>query len=229
MILCGNCHRPYVCQTYNAGINRRINEAKIYRHRKKAGHCSNRQIRAPELEQQVWEVIVELLRSPDQLREGYEASLEQQKSTRSHQISLLQNMRMRLAKLDDSKDALNAAYVDPDIQLTKHEYIKQNSRIDDEMQHLVENIESVERELASIPTPAELETLEAFAAEINRKLDMVEPTEEEKHKILELLHVKVIAELDGEIRLEGWFSSPEASDEEVRGAVTSEGLLDQGW
>ena len=44
-------------------------------------------------------------------------------------------------------------------------------------------IENVENELATIPTASELETLRAFAAEINRKLNIVDPTPDEKRKI----------------------------------------------
>lgn len=174
------------------------------------------------------------MRDPKQLREGYEASLEQQKTTRARQMSHLTNLRKKLIKLDRSRETLNSAYIDPDIRLTKSEYISQKNRLDTEIEHLHDEIDIVEKALADVPTPAELETLEAFAAEINERLDTINPSKEEKRKIIELLHVKVILELDGELKLEGWFLPLEYSvsyDEELSEGdgsnVTDNGLLGQ--
>jgi len=76
--------------------------------------------------------------------------------------------------------------------------------------------------------------LEAFATEINRKLDIVDPTPQEKRTIFELLHLKVIIGIDGELGLQGWFeplddfSSTEGEMQlEGEKAVANIGLLDR--
>ena len=116
MVLCENCGRPYICQTYRTGKQGRVTELQTYRHRKKAGHCLNREFPAHRIESLVWQAVVSLLRDPEQLIKGYEELLEQQKVTRSRQINHLETLRKKLAKLEQSRDKLNTIYLDEDIK-----------------------------------------------------------------------------------------------------------------
>ena len=71
---------------------------------------------------------------------------------------------------------------------------------------------------SSSPTKADLVTLEEMAAKIvdtwGEDLDIPDL---DKHKILEMLNVKVLLSPNGEITLEGWF------------APESDGLLSTTW
>ena len=68
----------------------------------------------------------------------------------------------------------------------------------------------MEEELASIPTPAELETLEAFAAAIREIIsDKDVLSSRLKREVLEMLHVKVMMDKRARLfRIEGWFGPP---------------------
>ena len=208
LIVCGYCGRSYVAQTYRKG-KRRKTELQTYRHRKRLGHCLNREIPAKRIEPSVWGEIVSILKDPGRLRRGYEESLEQQKVAQSRKLAHLETTGKRIVKLERSRQNLNTAYIDPEIPLSKPEYIAQKTKIDRELKSLAEEIAAIEKDLGTVPSPSELETLEAFAATINQKLDFVDPPPEEKRKILELLHVRVIIDQAGNSRLEGWFSLEE--------------------
>ena len=62
LIICDDCERPYITQTYNIGKQRRINESQLYRHRTTHGHCSNKSILAKVIEPMVWDEIIQLLK-----------------------------------------------------------------------------------------------------------------------------------------------------------------------
>jgi site-specific DNA recombinase len=218
MVFCEECGRPYVTQTYNIGKQRRTTEAQIYRHRKDKGHCVNRSLRAEQLETVVWKEIIVLLQDPLRLRKGYEESLEQQKLSHARQRSHLETLNKRRIKLEQSRQNLNAAYIDPDITMSKAEYVEQKQRIDDELKSIEAEVADIQKDLAYIPSPAELETLEAFSAEVCERLELVEMRSEDKRKIFELLHVKVFVSESGMVRIDGWFNAHE-----------SDGLSDRQW
>jgi hypothetical protein len=62
----------------------------------------------------------------------------------------------------------------------------------------------------SIPTPADLKTLEAFAATVRDVMTDSEcMTPQEKRKVLKMLRVRVMmSKQSEEIRIEGWFGPP---------------------
>jgi site-specific DNA recombinase len=208
MIFCGTCGRPYVSQTQLAGKQRRKNEAQAYRHRKRAGHCSNHWISARLLEPVVWSEVVKILLDPEQLRRGYKDSLEEQAKQTKRQRAHLETLGRQLVSLEQKRYNLTTAYVDPDIQLTKQEYIEQKVLIDTEHEALQRKIARIEDQLARVPTPASLETLDKFASEIRRRLkheDAVTP--QMKRKILDQLHVKITINPDRSFRIDGWFGA----------------------
>ena len=206
IVICEECNRPYISQTQKAGSHRRKNEAQSYRHRVTKGHCCNKQISARILEPMVWNEIVKVILDPVSLRDGYLASIKEQEATRERQLAHIEGLRKELIKLDKERQNLNKAYIDPDITLTKAEYIEQKNRIDDTLGYLSNEIEEIEKGLANIPTPQGLETLEVFTSEIRGKIENTDPTPEQKRKLLDMLHAKVIISLDGRTRVDGWFN-----------------------
>ncbi len=100
-----------------------------------------------------------------------------------------------------------AAYIDPDIAMSKKDYLKQNVMIEDEIKAVNTKIEKAHAELVTAPTSVELETFERFTAEIRKRLKAnEEPTPEQKRALFDILHLKVYIKPDGEVRLDGWFS-----------------------
>lgn len=206
MVFCAACERPFVSQTAVAGRNRRKNDAQSYRHRAKEGHCINRQVSARVIEPIIWDIVKELLMDPVRLSKGYGESLEQQEAAKSRQIAHYETLQRKLKKFDQERSNLNNAYLDPDIGLTKAEYLEQKKRISDEISDLKGKIEQVENDLSRIPKPEALKSLEVFAEKIRKRLlSEKEPRPEDKRKIYEMLHIKVFIGLDWRIEIKGWF------------------------
>jgi len=206
MVFCAECGRPYVTQTRKAGKRRRLNDAPSYRHRVKEGHCINRQISGRLLEPVVWGEIKRILLDPDSLRQGYEESLAQQEAAHARRQVHLESLRRGVVKIEQKRQNLNAAYIDPEIGMLKADYVAQKVQLNKELEDILKEIEAVEDELSDLPTLAELETLEAFSAEIADSLGNGDLAPEEKRKILQMLHVKVLVGIDGSMRLDGWFN-----------------------
>ena len=208
MVFCPDCGRVYTSQTQPAGKHRRKNDAPSYRHRAKEGHCRNRMISARKVDPIVWDRIVEVLLKPDNLREGYEESFELQQATTKRYGRSLQTLKRSRVKLDQKRKNLMDVYLDPDIQMTKPEFLHQQAAIDNELGTLEREIKSIEEDLAEVEIPPEYETIEAFADEIRDQLEGEdELTPREKRKILELLNIRVYIPEDGNLWLEGWFQS----------------------
>jgi len=206
MVFCSDCERPYFTQAKRAGVNRLAKDALSYRHRVKESHCINRMISARKLEPLVWEEITHILLDPERLRTGYEASIEQQEATLSRHRILLESLQCGTQKLEQQKKNLTELYIDPDINLTKTEYLEQKHRIEDEITSNILETERLQKELASVPTPTDLETIEKFASRVRVILEgNYNPTPEEMRKILELLHVKVWIGINGEVKVSGGF------------------------
>ena len=225
MVRCSECDRPYITQTAlpqkkpsRGGRIHRTHPYQSYRHRKNQGHCMNRQISATKLGDIVWEKTLRILLHPESLREGYEQSLEQQESAVAKKNTLVQVLEKALIKNKQKNQNLNMAYLDPDINMSKYEYLEQKELIETESRNIQEQLQTTHYEIKNLPRPAEIETLEVFAKEIVEGLlaedDDVSP--ERKRKILKMLHIKVILFPDGNVQLDGWFNPPE-----------TKGLLDQ--
>jgi hypothetical protein len=213
MVFCEQCDRPYLTQTAKAGKNRRINDAPNYRHRVKEGHCTNHTVSARLLEPKVWAEVSSILLNPDRLRKGYYDSLEQQEYARRRQTAHLETLRKGIIKLEKERQKLTALYLDPDMNMTKIEYLEQKTRIDDQIKATIKEIEEKEAELASVPTQADLETLEIFASKIRvRLVDNYIPPPLEQRQLFELLHIKVFLGLDGTIRVDGWYNDNDMSE-----------------
>ncbi len=207
-VFCSECERSFTTQAAAAGKNRRITEAQSYRHRAKEGHCSNRQVSARILEPMVWDKIKTVLLDPQTLRDGYSASLEQEEAAKIRIQAHYETLQRNQKKLQQERANLNNAYLDPDIGMTKIEYIEQKNRINDSINELNQKIEQAEKDLAKIPIPETLETIEAFADKIRMRLATNrELSREEIRQILDMLHVRVFVDREGKLKsVQGWFS-----------------------
>jgi site-specific DNA recombinase len=207
MVKCALCEQAYFVQTQKAGKNGRTNDAQSYRHRVSHGHCCNHQVSARILEPIVWDEIAELLMEPERLREGYEDSLAQQTDSTHRLEEHLETLHRRAKSLEEMRRNLTAAYVDPDVKMTKTEYLEQKEQVDREVAELTSETDRVKKELAAVPVPADLETLEAFASTIRELIVNEEGiTPQQKRQILEMLHVRVLIDSQaGELKIEGWF------------------------
>ena len=207
MIFCEECGKAYYCETTPAGKHRRKNNAPFYRHRKKHGHCLNRMVSARKLDPKVWNKIVCLLLHPESLKEGYEQALEQERVAQTRQREILEKLYLELDKLQKTLQNLTDAYADPDIDMSKSEFIAHRVKIDNEKNGLGERVREIEAELSNLPTPEEFESLEQFAIEVKERLtsDHWQPSLRNKRQILELLHVRVILDRNGDGRIVGWF------------------------
>jgi site-specific DNA recombinase len=207
LIACDECRKAYYSQTRKAGKHRRKNDAQEYRHRLRNGHCLNRTISAGKIETAVWEKITQLLLDPASLQEGYNQALEKEKAAHARQRALLDQIYQRVDKLELIKRNLTKAYTDPDIGLTKAEYIEQREDADRELIQAKDEISKLEGELSNLPTPEEFASLERFAGKVRERItsDDWKPTKKNKRRVLEMLHAKVLISKEGTARVTGWF------------------------
>ena len=219
MVICNECERPYVSQTdipdtspSSDGRIHRKTEAQSYRHRIIAGHCRNHQISANLLEKIVWDKVLGILMDPDALVEGYQQALEQQMVVYKKKRALIDTLERNLHKNKAKKQKLNAAYLDPDIEMSKHEFLEQKSALDDEAKIIEDDLATKRREIDNIPLPADIETLKEFALGIVRGIEPVEKlTRQRKREILKVMHVTARICLNGDVKLDGWFNPKEES------------------
>jgi len=211
LVRCSECKHSYSAQT--SVHNRQSPNPSVmrcYRHRMASGHCMNKQIAVRVLDKVVWDKVLSILLNPAALEEGYEQSIEQQELSMARKIAQVETLERALLKIKHRRQNLSNAYLDPDIQMPKIEYLDQKSRMDEEANSIEENLINLRQELATIPQPAELEMLKQFAAQIAEGLLPVEDlTLERKREILNLMHIKVLLHPDREVDLDGWFNIPE--------------------
>lgn len=212
MIVCTHCGRPFFGQTNPADSHNRATEEVWYRHRIKNGHCCNKQISTSRVDAAVWNALVELLLKPDKLKAGYESSLKQQEAKLSRKKLMLEQLGRERIGLDQRLTNLTTAYVDPEIQMPKSEYLTQRALITNKVVAVQRAIDEINDELASIPSVADYATFTAFSNRIRTKLtENTDPTPQEKRTLLQLLHIVVHVDLvSNELSIEGWFDTEEA-------------------
>jgi site-specific DNA recombinase len=224
MVVCDDCQRPFITQAALAGRNRRVVDAQSYRHRIRSGHCSNHTISARILDELVWNKVAELLNDPVSLFKGYEASLERQREAQARQRAHLEILCGEVVKLEQKGKNLTSAYIDPDIPLTREEYIEQKTVIEDKLKGLKQEIEGLEQALGELPAPVDPVTLQEFTSKVKKGLEL-NPPKETKRKILELLHVKAVISPVGQIRLDGWFDPSQQGLLNITSACCAHRLL----
>ena len=210
MVVCDACERPYFSQTSKAGKHRRATEAPIYRHRVRQGHCGNKSISARMLEPIIWEKVEALLLDPASLRDGYKQALEHERAANGRQLDLREILYREVGKLEQTQKNLTTAYTDPDVKMTRTEYLEQRTKIQADLKNAASRLKEVEAQLSTLPSLEEYESLERFAEKIKERLTGAEwqPTPANKRRVLELLHTRVYINYSGEGRITGWFGDP---------------------
>jgi site-specific DNA recombinase len=207
-VFCEECNRPYLAQTLNAGTGGRTKTTQYYRHRVNHGHCCNKHISVSLLENAVWEKVEALLSDPASLRAGYEKALEKERSSHIRQLELREVIERELGKLEQKQKNLTAAYTDPEVRMTRAEYLEQREKNQEDLKHAAVKLQEVESQLSNLPSPQEYESLERFAEELKEVLagEELQSTPIYKRRIFELLHLKVYVDLNSGGRITGWFS-----------------------
>lgn len=206
MVFCAECSRPYFSQTRPAGRNRMKNDGLAYRHRIKNGGCRNHQVSARILEPAVWVKLVEVLKSPDTLREGHRQYMEKMQAEHARQYEKIVSLQRETVRLELQKQKLSEAYTDPEIAMPKDEYLALRKKIDGRLIDLNAELESLQKDIQEIPSLEGLEEFEKFAEEIQDILDTEEIPPETQRDILKRLHAKVLIYGDNTWELVGWFS-----------------------
>jgi hypothetical protein len=113
--------------------------------------------------------------------------------------------------MEQQLNNLTRAYTDPDIQMTKTEYLAQRVQLEHDLTELRGRIEEIEALPTAVPTERQFEDLESFAQKVRERIakDDWDPTPESKRQVLELLHAKVILSKDGSGKVIGWFGETE--------------------
>lgn len=206
MVFCSDCKRPYLTQT----ITRRVNPytQKGYRHRINQGHCCNRWITGKKLEPIVWEEITKVLLDPSSLRKGYEQMMEEEQQKQARRLHHLEAIQAGIERLQKKRARLQAIYLDPDIGMTKEEFLAEKKLLEDQIESAYEEMEHTETDLKKVPTERDLIALEEMAKTIVTSLgENLDIPPYDKRRVLEMLNVQVIISPDRRIKIQGWFTS----------------------
>ena len=153
MIFCSECNHAYSAATNTSKQG--------YRHRVSHGHCCNRWITTDKIHPPVWEAVAEILLDPQSLRRGYEKMIESEKEKESRNIKRLEALNAGIEKLLSKRARLQAVYLDPDIAMSKDEYLEEKRLIEDAIAEAQGDVERIEKELSHVPSEDDLVELEA--------------------------------------------------------------------
>jgi site-specific DNA recombinase len=205
MVVCSECSHPYSTQTMMRPNNWASQSG--YRHRVTQGHCSDHWVTRKWLEPIVWEKVVQILLDPASLRRGYEKMMKMEGGKQQREMDHLVTLQTGIEKLLAKRKRLQAVYLDPDIGMSKEEYLAEKQVLDDSITAAAEEIEKINKSLERIPTEADLVKLEEMATKMVEALGYnLDIPETEKRRILKLLNLKVILSPNKDITLEGWFT-----------------------
>jgi len=98
-----------------------------------------------------------------------------------------------IEKLEQTQKNLTAAYTDPEIKMTRAEYLAECNKIQMDLKNAAAKLQEIEAQLSSLPTLEEYEIPERFAEQIKERLtgDDWQSTPINKHRISELLNLKI--------------------------------------
>jgi DNA repair ATPase RecN len=167
----------------------------------------DKEVTAVRLEERVWDAVKEMLLDTDVLRQAYHQAQQLDVENRSRSRTLLDGYYRSAGKLEQQLNNLTRAYTDPDIRMTKTEYLAQRVQLDRDLIEARAKIEEIEAIPMAVPTQSQFEDLESFAQKVRERIDNEDwdPTPESKRQVLELLHAKVILSKDGSGKVTGWF------------------------
>jgi hypothetical protein len=158
----------------------------------------------------VWEKVEALLLDPTSLKDGYMKAVEQERAANGRQLELREILYREVGKLEQTQKNLTTAYTDPDVKMTRTEYLEQRTKIQTEIKTASTKLQEIEAQLSNLPTMEEYESLERFSEEIKERLTGKgwQPTPANKRRVLELLHLRVYLSYNGTGRITGWFGDP---------------------
>jgi site-specific DNA recombinase len=198
IIFCSQCNHAYSAFTTNTSQG--------YRHRASKWLCWNKVITRGKIEPKVWEKVSQILLDPGSLRRGYEKMMAEQREKEALNIRHLEAIHAGIEKLHAKKNRLQAVYLDPEIGMSKEEYLGEKRVIEDQIKSTQEDIERIEKELSHIPSDNDLVALEELSRQIVEALgENLDIPGSEKRRILELLNIKVLLSPNGKIKLTGFF------------------------
>ena len=118
---------------------------------------------------------------------------------------------------------LQQVYLDPDIGMSKDEYLEEKQLIEDAISEAQGDIERIEKELSHVPSQDDLVQLEEMAGRIVEALgENLDIPDTEKRRIMELLNIKVLISPDEKMKLTGFFCAPSHG---VLSAISGHGIL----
>ena len=117
----------------------------------------------------MWADIVTAINNPDQTRQSYADAKAGYEALTRRQRDHITRLQESLEKVGTRKVKLDRMYSDPDLEMTKDDYLRQKGDIDAERKDLETRIEAAQAELAKIHAPVSLETFDKFMAEISER------------------------------------------------------------
>ncbi len=126
---------------------------------------------------------------------------------KARKLNHLESLYKGIEKLQNKRSRLQAIYIDPNIGMTKEEYLSEKKLIDNQIRSAQEDIARIEKELSKVPTEADLVNLEKMADKIVRALgNNLDISPEDKRKVIVMLNLKVLISADKTIKVEGYFT-----------------------
>jgi hypothetical protein len=164
----------------------------------------NRYVNAKTLESLVWNKVITFLNNPDTLSAGYQGIIANQEKNNFVFIEKKIQMEKNLQKLEKQLDNLLSAYTDPDIKITKSDYIKQKDLIESKQRQLIENLHTVNNEVKPVMNQNDFDTMLEFSKKIKNQLgeNNIDLTLEKKRQLLAALNARVLISIDNNVKVE---------------------------
>ena len=206
MIICADCGRPYLPEYRKPNKERRrVNPGIAYRHRLSQGHCRNHWVSAAKLEPEIWQQIEQFLCDPATLLEAYQAGIDHKTKQQERIRGKLEVLKRAEINQQQKQDNLLSSYIDPDIGISKAEFINKRDRIDKELGRIRSEITELEQHFEQAPSKAGLVGFETFAYRMRERIQRGDKISvETKRKVLQKLQVEVLIDENADWELSGW-------------------------
>ena len=168
----------------------------------------NKAVQGDRLEDAVWDEIAALLLEPDNLSTGYEELRREHQVELERQREELAEIEARLTKLRERQQNLTLAYADPDISLSKEEYLLLRAQAQSDIDVVRQQKRKVQKQLAQRTNRGSPLVFADFQADIRAMLRAdAELTDRQRRKVLDLLDVRIVIYPDSTLEINGWLNS----------------------
>ncbi|MCX6071212.1 MAG: recombinase family protein, partial [Chloroflexi bacterium] len=205
-IFCGNCGRAYVGQ-----FNNRDGRAE-YRHRTRDGGCAHHAVPG-SIEDKVFEAVMEVITSPEKAKVYYERALAEHRKRFGHVDDVIASALKTRAKDVRTVDRLTASYLDPDIGMSKPEFIRRRDELNRKITALDLQIASLEKQRGAETLPLELESLSQFKLIDKAVAGKQRLTMGERRELAQMLGVPAVSLETIEATRKEFWTSPEMKKE----------------